>query len=294
MDKYKVGIIGVGFVGEALKKYFEKKLNYELFLYDKFKKVGSLEEINKADFVYICVPTPTLEDGGCDTSIVEEAIGYIEGEKVIIIRSTVIPGTTEIMQDKYPNHKIIFNPEFLTEETADQDLEYPDRQIVGYTDKSLRGCKDIMLQMPLAPFEKVYPATETEMVKYMTNAWFAMKVAFANQIYDLCEKIGIEYKTVLEGVAADKRVGRTHLKIWHKGYRGYGGKCIPKDTKALLAFAKSLNVDIWTLEATNLYNDILVRNQGLEPLDTDKGKDRKDGEVSYSNTKEIRPKKDAR
>jgi len=156
----------------------------------------------------------------------------------------------------------------LTEETTDQDMSYPDRQIIGYTKESYDVAGDIKLQLPLAPCTKMMPATEAEMVKYAGNCWFAMKVAFANQMYDLCEKIGIDYELVLEGMAADKRIGRTHLKVVHKGFRGYGGKCLPKDVKALIVFAKNAGMPLSVLEEVDGYNDILLESQGLEPLNT--------------------------
>jgi len=261
--KYKIGICGIGMVGGALKRYFEKKENYQLFLYDN-KGVGSLNELNKADFIYICLPTPYKDGVGCDTSIIEEVIRQIEGEKVIIIKSTVIPGITDALQKKYPQHKFLCNPEFLTEVTADQDMNYPDRQIVGYTEKSYTVAKDILQQLPLAPFERILLAKEAEMVKYFGNTWFSTKVIFANQMYALCEKLGIDYERVMDAAAADKRIGRTHLKVWYKGYRGYGGKCLPKDIKALIHFADGQGVDLKLHKIVEEINNQLMRDQGIE------------------------------
>jgi len=286
MIRRKVGIIGIGMVGGAVRRYFEKKPNYELFLYDKNKKMGSVEEVNKADFIYICVPTPYKEK--CDTSIVEEVISGIKGEKVIIIKSTVIPGTTERLQKQYEQHKILFNPEFLTEATADQDFSFPDRQIVGYTERSYNVAKDVLQQLPLAPFERIVPATVAEMIKYFSNAWFTVKVVFANQMYDLCQKLGIDYDLVRDGASADRRIGRTHLKIWHNGFRGAGGKCLPKDLKALLKLAEELEVDMPLLKSTDLYNDKLIKSQGLDPLNTDKDKPKKDNDPQWISGEEIK------
>ena len=235
---YKIGICGIGMVGGALKRYFEKKPNYELYLYDK-KGTGSIDELNKADFIYICLPTPSKKDGSCDTSIIEEVVDQIDGEKIIIIKSTVPPGTTDKLQKKYIQHRFLFNPEFLTELTADQDMCYPDRQIVGYTERSFTVAKDIIQQLPLAPFERIVKAKEAEMCKYFGNTWFSTKVIFANQMYDVCRELDIDYDAVRDIAAADRRIGRTHLDVFHKGYRGYGGKCLPKDTKALIKFAES-------------------------------------------------------
>ena len=260
----KIGIIGVGMVGGAIQHYFEKKEGIEIFLYDKGKNLGSSEEVNKAEVIFICVPTPYLKDGkGFDLSCVEETFGMLQGEKVVVIKSTVMIGTTEMLQKKYPQHKILMNPEFLTEETADQDMSYPDRQIVGYTEKSQNVAGDIMQLLPLAPFERVLPATEAELVKYFGNTWFSIKVSFANQMYDLCQKLGIDYSGMVEAAAADKRIGRTHLNIFHKGYRGYGGKCLPKDIKALIQLANSKDIDLKLHKIAEEINDELMKQQGI-------------------------------
>jgi len=278
-DKRKIGIIGLGFVGGALQKYFAKKSNYTLYLYDKYMNIGSMEIVNQADFIYLCLPTPHKDDVGCDTSIIEEVIGEITGKKALIIKSTVVPGTTERLQEKFPQHKIIFSPEFLTAETADQDFAYPDRQIVGYTEKSFNVSKEILLQLPLAPFERIVPAHIAEFAKYGGNTWFSVKVAKNNELFDLFTEFGgseKDFVSLVDCMVADKRVDRTHMKIWHKEKRGYGGYCLPKDTKALLALAKQLKIEMPVLEATDKYNDKLVKKQGLEPLDTDKGRKKKD------------------
>ena len=263
-NKYKIAIIGShGMVGGALRKYFEKKPNYELHCYDK-KGVGSIDDVQKADYIYVALPTPYVIGKGCDTSIVEEAVGQIWGEKVIIIKSTITPGTTEKLQAKFPQHKILFNPEFLTEETADQDMGFPDSQIIGYTKESKNVAKDVIQQLPLAPHERIVPAIVAEFIKYAKNTWFSVKVAKNNELYDLAKKVGLTedlWDGVVDGLAADRRVGRTHLTIMHKGKRGYWGKCLPKDTKAILDYAKLNGIEMPVLEATDKYNDKLLDSQ---------------------------------
>jgi UDPglucose 6-dehydrogenase len=259
----KIGVIGVGMVGGSVKRYFEKG-GITPFLYDKDKGLGSIEEVNKADILFICVPTPYIDGKGFDLSFVEESCKNIKGEKIIVIKSTVLPGTTEKFQKEYPQHKFLFNPEFLTEATADQDMCYPDRQIIGYTEKSYNVSKDIMQILPLAPFEKMMPATEAEMVKYFGNTWFSVKVIFANQMYDLCQKLGINYDIVAESAAADKRVGRSHLDVFHKGYRGYGGKCLKKDIKALIRFADNNGVDLPLHKRAEEINKKLMEEQNIK------------------------------
>src|SRR3990167_8015843 len=230
--KYKVGIVGSsGMVGGAMLKYFQNKPNYTTYFYD-VKGAGSLDELNHARFIYICVPTPFVSGLGCDTSILQDAVSKITGSKVIIIKSTVTPGTTRRLQKEFPQHKFLFSPEFLTEVTADNDMCYPDRQIIGYTEESYTVAKDVLQQLPRSEERRVGKADEAEMVKYFGNNWFAIKVVFANQMYDYCEKLGIDYEVVKDGAAADKRIGRTHLDIFHKGGRGAGGKCLRKDLAA--------------------------------------------------------------
>lgn len=270
----KLAVVGVGMVGGALQRYFKKqgfKHETNLFLYDKGRNLGSPEEVNKADVVFICVPTPfrteqneTNKPKGFDLSCVEDACQNLKGEKIIVIKSTVIPGTTEKLQQKYPQHKFLFNPEFLTEITADQDMNYPDRQLIGFTKQSYNVAKDIMLLLPLAPFERIMPATEAELVKYYGNNWFAVKVIYANQMYDLCEKLGLDYDRVMEAAAADKRIGRSHLEVFHKGYRGFGGKCIPKDIRALIQFADSKGIDLKLHKVVEQINNALMEKQGIE------------------------------
>ena len=107
-------------------------------------------------------------------------------------------------------------------------------------------------------------ATEAEMVKYFGNTWFAIKVVFANQMYDLCKKIGADYDTIMESASADKRIGRSHLEVIHKGYRGYGGKCLPKDIKALIQFADANGVDLVLHKTAEEINSRLMKDQNIE------------------------------
>lgn len=260
----RCGIIGVGMVGGALQRYFENIRGIKPFLYDNGKSFGSPQVINQAEVIFICVPTPfNKEKNYFDLSFLEDAFSKIEGSKIVVIKSTTLPGTTEMFQEKYPQHKVLCNPEFLTELTADQDMCYPDRQILGYTKKSYSVAGDILQILPLAPFEKILPATEAEMIKYFGNTWFSTKVIFANQIYDLCQKLGINYDRIMEAAAADKRIGRTHLEVWHKGKRGFAGKCLPKDMKAFIQFAEEKGVDLKLHKVADEINDKLLKDQGI-------------------------------
>ena len=261
----RIAIVGLGMVGGALQRYFEKIRGIKPLLYDNGKNLGSPQEINKAEVIFVCVPTPfDKEKNKFDLSYVKNTFLKIKGEKVVVIKSTVLPGTTESLQKTYPQHKILFNPEFLTELTADQDMFYPDRQIVGYTKKSYNVAKDILQILPLAPFERILPATEAETVKYFGNAWFSTKVVFANQMYDLCKALNIDYDRMMKAAAADKRIGRTHLEVWHKGYRGYGGKCLNKDIRALIQLADEKGVNLKLHKIVEEINNKLLEMQNID------------------------------
>jgi len=258
LKNFKAGIMGVGIVGGSLRDYFEKQ-GREIFLYDSGKNLGSLNEVNQGDVIFICVPTPFEKERGFDLSFVERACQNIKGEKIVVIKSTVIPGSTEKLQEKYPHHKFLFNPEFLTEATAREDMDHPVRQILGYTKQSRAMAEDVLRILPKAKFEKIIPAKEAEMVKYFSNTWYATKVIFANQIYKLCQKIGIDYEIVRECASADKMIGPSHLDVHHKGYFGYGGKCLPKDIRALIEFADNQGVDLKLHKTVEEINNQLVK-----------------------------------
>ena len=259
----KIGIIGVGMVGGALRRYFEKK-GVRLFLYDEGKNLSSLEEVNQADVIFICVPTPFNKEKGFDLSCLEKTGQNIKGQKIVVIKSTVWPGTTEKFQKKHPQHKFLFNPEFLVEEKADEGMQNPDRQIIGYTENSRDVSEEILRILPRAPFEKIIPATEAEMVKYFGNTFLSTKVIFGNQIYELCQKLGIDYEIVRESASADKRIGPSHLDVRHGGYFGYGGKCLPKDIRALIQFADKNGIDLKLHKAVEEINNQLMKEQGIK------------------------------
>jgi UDPglucose 6-dehydrogenase len=259
----KIGIIGVGYVGGAVRAWFERsgsKLT-SLFLYDKYKKIGSLSEIdNRARVIFLCVPTPYIKGKGYDDSALREVISGLRRPKIIVVKSTVLPGSTEKFQKKYPRHTFLFNPEFLVAKSAVKDFLQPHRQIMGYTSKSKKIAKEILALLPKAPIMRVMPATEAELVKYFGNAFLATKVIFANQMYDICKKLGLDYDTVKEAAAHDPRIGPSHLTVLFDGYRGYSGNCFPKDVKSIIDFSKQLGLSLRLLSDVDIVNESLLRN----------------------------------
>jgi UDPglucose 6-dehydrogenase len=237
----KVGIVGLGTVGGALWEWF-KNQPVELLLYDKFKQIGSLGEINQAEVVFICVPTPFIKGSGFDISAVNEAVSAINGIKIVVIKSTVVPGTTERLQKEFPQHKFLMNPEFLREVSAVEDMIHPERQVIGCTQASQNLAQNILTLLPPAPYSKIFTATTVELIKYFGNIFLAAKVVLANEIYDVCDNLGVNYEDIAEAVAHDSRIGTSHLKI-DPSARGYGGKCLPKDVNAFVELTTKLGLE---------------------------------------------------
>lgn len=255
--KLPIGIIGLGMVGGAYARYFSAA-GHPVSRFDT-NGIGSREEVNRAEVILIAVPTPFDEARGVfDGSAVEGAVEALTGQKTVIIKSTVLPGTTALLQQRHPHHRLLFSPEFLSEATADADVARPRLSIIGYTDQSRGAADDVMRLFARAPFEKVMPSAQAELFKYLRNAFFATKVAFFNQMYDLVSTLGLDYEAIREGAAHDPWIGGQHTVIWHKGYRGYGGKCLPKDTKALISFSRSKGVGQPLLEAVERVNATLA------------------------------------
>lgn len=243
-------------VGEPLRRWFEEKRGLrrgaELFLYDTDPTKGYFDDYNKADRIFVSVPTPPNPDGSCNVSIVESAASSIGGEKIVVIKSTVPPGTTESLQRKFPQHKFLFNPEFLTESQAWEDFLKPVRQIVGYTDKSKDVALTVLNILPVSYYQspwmsstyslRGHTATEAEVIKYASNVFGAIKVSFGNMIADACSGLktsvglDVDYENIRDALGADPRIGPAWLDVNHGLYRGFGGYCFPKDLKAFMNF----------------------------------------------------------
>lgn len=250
MSYERIGIIGYGVVGEAVEYGFSP---YPVKYYDKFKPSDTLETVcNESDVIFVCLPTP-YKGEKIDLSIiegaVEEAVKYTnDTNKLLVIKSTVIPGTTRRLAEKYPKTKFAFNPEFLTEANYLEDFVNADRHVVGANDNktSLRLTALYKGKWPKTPVFQT-DTTTAELSKYAANCFLATKVIFANEMYDLCEKLGIEWNEAKKLVMADHRIGPTHLDV--TSMRGFSGKCFPKDAVALLGLFKDLDVDAMLLEA---------------------------------------------
>jgi len=269
MAKPKIGIIGVGMVGGPIKRYFEEFRGYQrgkdLLCYDIDPKKGLFDDVSQADIVFICVPTPASPNGQFNLSAVESALDMVgrQGKvgKIIVIKSTILPTSTAYFQKLYPKHKIVFNPEFLTESQAWHDFIRPDRQIIGYTQASFGASSAVLSLLPQAPYMTPWghgcytpnrsSSTEAEMAKIAANVFGAVKVSFGNILADVAFALkdyskqkglesDVEYDNIRKIIAADHRIGDSWLDVSYGDYCGFGGYCFPKDFNSFIHFLDEL------------------------------------------------------
>lgn len=257
VDMSDIGIVGYGIVGEAVEYGFNVKGNNILY-YDKYKPCSSLEDVVKSsEFIFVCVPTP-YKIGGIDLSIMDENIEGISElskntDKIIIIKSTIIPGTTRNYAKKYKENNFCFSPEFLREAHYKEDFVNADRIVIGADDEDInqRVTKLHKKRFPNINIFITNPTT-AEISKYASNFFLAMKIIYANEIYDLCEEFKTDYNEVKEIVAADNRINKAHLDVTPE--RGFGGKCFYKDMEALIGVYNDHEVDSSLLKVVQAKN----------------------------------------
>lgn len=268
-----IGIIGQGFVGNAV--HIGMKSGFPIKTYDiipEKSNVDSLTELYEtSDVIFVCLPTPMKKSGECDISIVDGVMSQLNQmgkNKIVILKSTVPPGTCDMLQEKYPNIDLMFNPEFLTEANAVNDFIHQDRIILGGKNKeSLLYVRDMFRRTFSSTPIMITGCKDAEMVKYITNCFLSVKVSFANQMYDLCQSIDVDYSSVINMTIMDKRLGDSHWKVpGPDGDRGYGGHCFPKDMSALLFFGKQNDVDLTIINESIQYNDSVRTDRDWEEM----------------------------
>jgi len=265
-----IGIIGQGFVGNAIyqkfKNYFEV-LTYDI---DETKGNSTFFEVANCKVVFICLPTPMDTDGSCNTELVEKTIKelteYVSIE-TIVIKSTVSPGTTARLNSLYNNVDIVFNPEFLSEANAIEDFNNQSRIILGGPRPGTTKLRRI--------YSKVFPkahivktdSTHAEMVKYTTNIFLATKVSLANELYQICERLNVDYDKVVEYATLDDRLGKSHWQVpGPDSDFGFGGHCLPKDLAAILHLADNLDLKTNVLNAVQETNFEVRTNRDWEQM----------------------------
>ncbi len=252
----KVVIVGAGYVGTGMQKIFP-----DAAVVDPAKG-RPYQDDERYDLAVICVPSPMNEDGSCDTGIVEYAVKRIRA-KLILVKSTVTPGTCARLQRKITNAGIVFSPEYMGESKYWTPAHFPSpTDPVGHGFVILGGlaqdCSDVAdILMPIlgpATRFRFMGHTEAELVKYAENSFFSLKVTFANELRRICEAAGANYHLVREGWLDDPRVGPMHTAAF-KQAPGFAGKCLPKDTAALAAYCRTLGMDPKLLDAVLEVNE---------------------------------------
>ena len=251
----KIGLIGNGFVGSAI--YENLKNDYEFVIYDRKpslanrKNVG--EVVKEAKIIFVALQTPMYDGGECDLTIIFDAMTDIYDnydDNIIILKSTVVPGTCEEIKHRFPNIRIVFSPEFLTEANHIEDFRSCNRMIFGGNKEDTAEC----IRLLQSVFEdKYYFTTDwrtAETVKYFINTFLATKVSFANEMRQICEAASANYDDVVKLALYDSRIGPSHLQVpGPDGYNGFGGKCFPKDLNALINYSLSNDVEPVILKA---------------------------------------------
>lgn len=288
-----IAVIGQGFVGGSLTTVFAER-GFRVWTYDKTGKTAKggsrleipgfengdydlpsdaavfASEVEKQDkkfsgVYFVCLPTPMFEDGEADLSIVESVLkelSSVTGTRVAVVKSTIPPGTTERWNKLFEGTglRVVFNPEFLTEANALDDMRNQNRIILGGPRPHINTVKLIFqTAFPKVPLVKT-SSTTAEMVKYTINCFLSTKVSFANEVAQICEALdgkglNIDYDKVVEYAKLDPRLGNSHWAVpgpvpTHDGryVRGFGGHCFPKDLNALVYVAEKLGVDAKVLK----------------------------------------------
>lgn len=265
----KIGIVGQGFVGTAVKEGLKQYFQIETYDIAKTSTCKSLSDLSeKSDVVFVCLPTPMNQDGSCHIDIVENTLlglDVIDECKTIVVKSTIPPGTTAKWNSLFTNIQIVFNPEFLTEANSIEDFKNQNRIIIGGPRPATTKVRRIFTKaFPKVPIIKT-GSTTAEMVKYFLNSFLATKVSFANEMYQICEELNIDYDKITEYVKYDERIGKSHLNVpGPDGDFGYGGHCFPKDVKALIQVAQELDITPRMLLATHSKNNDVRKNRDWE------------------------------
>jgi UDPglucose 6-dehydrogenase len=243
-EQIQIGFIGQGWIGKHYADEFEERL-YRVVRYALEEPyVQNKNQIKDCQVVFIAVPTPTTPTG-FQISAVSSALQLLENGTTAVIKSTMIPGTTERLQAEFPDLFVMHSPEFLSEKTVVADTRFPKRNIIGIPldNTEYRKRAQLVLNLlPNAPFETIMGAKEAELTKYAGNNFLYTKVVFMNALYDLVSAAGANYETVRAAVSADPRIGSSHTQPVHtsghdqdnkSAVRGAGGHCFIKDFEAM-------------------------------------------------------------
>lgn len=263
-----IGLIGVGVVGTAVKYGFEVKRGHDLFVYDLKLPDTSIEEVyNNSEIIFICVSTPKNQDNSCninnvrDTCLKINSIAKNNNEtKDVVIKSSVIPGTTDRLAKEFTSIRFAMNPEFLLEMAATHDFCHQDICVIGTQYDDIYE-KIVKIHGNLAKeFIKTTPAT-AEVVKYYCNVFNATRIIFANMFYDIANKVGADYDEAKKIATKRYNMIDSYLDC-NKNLKGYAGTCLPKDTYAIMSLSEQLGIQYNFLKGLIEDNERLNRDTG--------------------------------
>ena len=227
----KIGFIGQGWIGKNYADDFENR-GFETIRYSLEEPyINNKEKIIDCDIVFIAVPTPTTPEG-FDISFVRSVLSLIGNGNIAVIKSTILPGTTEILQNEFLDIFVFHSPEFLVEKTATHDAAHPNRNIIGIPKQSeecIERAQWVLSVLPDSPYQSIMDAKDAEFVKYAGNCFLFMKVIYMNILYDLVSKTNGDWERIKDALAHDPRIGQSHIEPIHDGGRGAGGHCLIKD-----------------------------------------------------------------
>lgn len=262
----KLGIIGLGFVGNAIYQSFggsqDDLWGTPVVTIDPYKGLqGSYPDLIGTDGVFICVPTPQDDDGTCDTSALEEVLAKLKAinyQGVVISKCTAPPSTYEQLQKNNPN--LIHAPEFLTAANAVKDYVTGSLAIIGGNVKAYVNEAERIIRQSQRDLQTVIHCSiqEASLIKYAYNTFLATKVVFMNELYTIANASNCDYNVIANACKLDPRIGSTHLQVpGFDGAFGFGGACFPKDTQALLKYAEGLGLHLNVLDAAVKKNTML-------------------------------------
>lgn len=272
LGKPTIGFIWQGWIWKNYADEFEER-GYKVVRYGLEEEyVNNKDGILNCSIVFIAVPTPTTIKW-FDISIVKSCLELINPWSSVVIKSTLIPGTTEILQNEFPNLYIFHSPEFLREITAKYDVKYPSRNIIWlphHTKDFVSRANQILHILPKSKYNKILDSRSAEFIKYISNCFLANKILFFNAVYDLIQEMELNYDNIIEWVTADPRIGESHTKIlFPSGHnqdlvgRWAGWHCFIKDYQAFLdLYMEHMGNNIWyqMLSSMKDYNLSLLRS----------------------------------
>jgi len=254
----QVGVFGNGFVGNAIYQNFKDKVVTKVYDINPQKSVNTPKEVLNSDIIFVCLPTPMKKDGQCDLSFVMDFFKKIErpsASPLFVIKSTVPIGTTEKICELRKDLRVVHNPEFLTAVNAVEDFKNTDRNIIGGRQDWCLELKDFFKEcFPKTPIQ-IVTSNESETIKYFCNSYLAAKVSFFNNLFEICQKYGMNFDSVKDGITSDTRIGASHTKVpGPDGLMGFGGYCFPKDINALINTLNENGIDSTLFSSAWEYN----------------------------------------